>query len=416
MLSLSVVEKPTYEEFVGYLRSALHYLYDTVHLRRSPLVHLLGLSGEFDTGTALQRTLTNAIRALKPPDDEPPQSNAWGIHDTLSLHYIRQFTRDVVAMQLGISERQLRREQRLALEVLAQRLWQDLSSAPSSSPSPPLVTTQQPGSEYDQALSDELVWLRSPTEEQHVPLSDILHTVQTLVQPLALQWRVPLRIHVEPGLEDIPLLEMVTHNILLTILSMTIPAASPGEVILSAARRASHIEFTIVAAATGTARGLDENSPGMKTARQLASFYGASLAVQTRLPGIAVTLTLPATEQIPVLIIDDNADWDAMLKRYAVGSRYHVVGTQDPQTAIGLAEKTQPAVIFLDVMMPKFDGWQVLSELRQEQATSHIPIVVCTVLPLEGLALSLGVNAFLQKPVTQDQFLGILDKLTANPE
>jgi len=66
--------------------------------------------------------------------------------------------------------------------------------------------------------------------------------------------------------------------------------------------------------------------------------------------------------------------------------------------------------------MPNIDGWQVLSELRQSPATHRIPIVVCTVLPLADLALSLGVNAFLQKPVTQDQFLGILDRLVKLPE
>ena len=62
-------------------------------------------------------------------------------------------------------------------------------------------------------------------------------------------------------------------------------------------------------------------------------------------------------------------------------------------------------------MMPKMDGWQILDDLRYEQASGRIPVVVCTVLPLEGLALSLGIMLLLQKPVTQDQFLTILDKM-----
>ena len=110
---------------MGYLRSALHYLYDPVHLRRSPLVELLDLGGAFDTAAALQQTLVAAIGALKPADDEPPQSRAWRIYDVLNFHYVRQLTREAVAMQLGVSERQLRREQRLAIEALGQHLWQE---------------------------------------------------------------------------------------------------------------------------------------------------------------------------------------------------------------------------------------------------------------------------------------------------
>ncbi len=67
-------------------------------------------------------------------------------------------------------------------------------------------------------------------------------------------------------------------------------------------------------------------------------------------------------------------------------------------------------MILLDVMMQHVDGWQVLSDLRQEPTTSHIPVIICTILPVEGMALSLGANAFLQKPVSQQQFLHALDE------
>jgi CheY-like chemotaxis protein len=102
-----------------------------------------------------------------------------------------------------------------------------------------------------------------------------------------------------------------------------------------------------------------------------------------------------------------------MLKRYALGSPYQIIGTREPEVALALAEKVQPAVILLDVMIPDVDGWQILGNLRQEKATHQIPIAMCTVLPLEDLALSLGVNVFLQKPVTRQQFLNTLEKMVA---
>jgi len=406
------VQKPTYDEFVGYLRSSLHYLYDTVHLRRSPLIQLLGLGAEFDQGAALQRVLTNAIRTLKPDDDEPPQSTAWRIHDTLSLEYIRQYARDAVAMQLGISERQLRREQRLALEALAQRLWQNLDfTSFDAAPARTTETISTALPDKDQALSDELVSLQSFAQEQLEPLGEILQTVHDLLQPLARQWRTPLQVNIESGLADVPLSQPIMRSILLTILSVAIPLTSEGEAVITVRHTGTRMEIGITCTRINPPPVLDGDDPRMKTARQLAAFYGADIAIARHDSGFTVTLRLPVIEQIPVLVIDDNAGWDEMLKRYVVGSRYHIVGAHQPHAALSMAEKLQPAVIFLDVMMPEIDGWQVLSELRQEQSTSHIPIVVCTALPLEGLALSLGVNAFLQKPVTQDQFLGVLDKL-----
>ena len=114
-----------------------------------------------------------------------------------------------------------------------------------------------------------------------------------------------------------------------------------------------------------------------------------------------------------VLVIDDNADWLELVERYASGSRYRIVGIREPAAAPGLVEKLQPALILLDVMMQNVDGWQVLTELLQKPGTSHIPIILCTILPLEEMAISLGATAFLQKPVSQQQFLELLDKQSA---
>jgi CheY-like chemotaxis protein len=83
---------------------------------------------------------------------------------------------------------------------------------------------------------------------------------------------------------------------------------------------------------------------------------------------------------------------------------------RDPVNAQPVAQKLQPAVILLDVMMHNVDGWQILSELRHMPATTAIPVVICTILPVEELALSLGANAFLQKPVTRHLFLKTLDQ------
>ena len=64
-------------------------------------------------------------------------------------------------------------------------------------------------------------------------------------------------------------------------------------------------------------------------------------------------------------------------------------------------------------MMPQVDGWRVLGRLRQHPLTGHIPVVVCTILSQEALALSLGASAFIRKPITRRAFLAALDDQVA---
>ena len=405
----------SYEQFVGLLRSALHYLYDPVHLRRSPLVDLLGLAGEFDRAAALQRTLVAAIRDLKPPDDESPQSRAWRIYDTLSLHYVRQLGREAVANQLGISERQMRREQRLAIEALAQHLWRSpqLESAAGKSQSLRRTSTNfdrelPAGASFGGEQPDE----RAAPPELRIPLAEALENVRSLALPLAQQTDVGLDIYLTASLVSMPVSPMALRTILLTVLTVVIPRARSGTVAMTAARRDDEIAIVVTYNDSHGQQGVltDADLARLATTQEQAAFYDARLEIGDQGQGLSVTLLLPAPEQAIVFVVDDNADWLELVQRYAAGSRYQVVTSLMPETACAAAGKLQPSLIILDVMMHNIDGWQVLSDLRHDPATSHIPVVVCTVLPLEEMALALGANAFLQKPVSQQQFLHIVDQ------
>ena len=123
----------------------------------------------------------------------------------------------------------------------------------------------------------------------------------------------------------------------------------------------------------------------------------------------SVTLTLPALGRLPVLVIDDNADTVQLLERYVSGTRYVLIGAQDPEAALELAARFAPQMIVLDVMMPQVDGWRLLGRLRQEPLTAGLPVIVCTILAQEELALHLGASGFIRKPVTRQAFLEALD-------
>ena len=148
-------------------------------------------------------------------------------------------------------------------------------------------------------------------------------------------------------------------------------------------------------------------------AGRLAAVAGCSLQ---QLPGeverapLTLRLILPAAEQVPVLVVDDNIDTLQLYGRYLTGTRYRFVGVADPRRAVELAEEVNPQIILLDLMLPQVDGWELLGRLREHPRTYHIPVVVCSILPQEDLALALGAAAFIRKPASQAALLSALDR------
>jgi CheY-like chemotaxis protein len=413
------LETLTFDRFVGDLRSALHYLYDPDQLRRSPLASLFGVSG-FDAASALQRILTDAVEALQPKADEPPQSRAWRIYDALVYRYVRRFERDVVADQLGISGRQLRREQRAALEVLADHLWKQYGLAANAEGAlnegalNPASTALSFG-DTTQAKAEAPAWLHDLPPEKPAALHQVLHATLDLARPLSRQWTVRLEGVLAEELHDLAVPQVALRHALLSLLGIAIPRSSGGSVTVSPVLAGGMIELAIIStepvAAAGPLSEREINS--LDVARHLADAAGGALVLDTELgvQPFSARLTLPILERVTVLVVDDNADVLQLFERYVSGTRFCLTVTHEPKQALRMAQTLEPQIIVLDVMMPEVDGWELLAQLRQQPETADTAVIICTVLPQEALALGLGADAFLQKPVSQEDFLFALDRL-----
>ncbi len=130
-------------------------------------------------------------------------------------------------------------------------------------------------------------------------------------------------------------------------------------------------------------------------------------------PMLSCHLALPATGGIDVLVVDDNIEIIELLVRYAAGTRYRLVGIQEPAEAVEMAIYLNAEIIILDVMMPRVDGWELLGRLRQHPQTADIPVIILSILAQDELARSLGARALVLKPVTQERFLAALDEIYA---
>ena len=401
----------TREDLVRHLRDALKHLHDADYLRHSPLATLFGLAHRLDASLALRSILTDAIDSLKPAAEGPPASREWQMHDALYCYYVQRLSQQVVADQLAVSVRQLRREQAAALEALADHLCEqfDLEArlhGVSGSVVEDHFAPPRP------AISEELAWLKHLPPEEPTDLQETLAEVLLLVEPLAAQRGARVLIRTPDGLPKLAVHPVALIQILVGLLRVVISQTRGPEIHISIRplERSVHVDLRGAGAPSGHSTLSDEDTASLEVARQLAGMCGGTVNVAgEERDAFEVTVELPALECLPVLVIDDNADTLQLLQRYTVGTRYRVIGARDPKQALELAETVRPEIIVLDVMMPQVDGWRLLGRLRQHPRTGHIPLVVCTILPEEALALSLGASAFVRKPVTRQALLAALD-------
>jgi CheY-like chemotaxis protein len=404
------------EQLPRYLREALNHLRDPIYLRQSPLVTLFGVADEPDTPAALRHILVEAVKSLKPEADEPAQSPAWRLYEALFYRYVQYFSQLEVADQLGISTRQLRREQGAALEELACRLSKrfNLETNPAGDSD---VARETEAASMGVSIQEDLTWLKDAPPAVPTDLDQELPAVLDLARPLAAQHKVRLEIVRSADMPRLAVPPVALRQALLCLLSVAISRAAPSAVSILTRLQGWEVEIEVRRAETVPVpqEVLDDNASSLNLARQLADLFGGKLIIADDAKAFSATLTLPVQGQVPVLAIDDNPDTLHLLQRYTAGTRYRLVGTQNPGQALSLAEELGPHIIVLDVMMPEIDGWEMLGRLRQHPLTAHIPIVVCTILTQEELALSLGASAFVRKPITRQAFLAALDRHVAPP-
>ncbi len=118
-------------------------------------------------------------------------------------------------------------------------------------------------------------------------------------------------------------------------------------------------------------------------------------------------------ERYVVLAIDDNPDVLNLIKNVLENSPYKVVGLDDPTMAVALVHQLNPDAITLDVMMPNINGWQLLSQLKSNPATSRIPVIMLTVLEDRSTGYVLGADEYLVKPVEREGLLNTLRRIAA---
>jgi CheY-like chemotaxis protein len=396
----------TREEFITLLRADLMHLDDFNSLRNSPLLHLLCSAAHSPSSVVLQNRLVSSIHQIR----YAPSSNAQRFYQILHYRYIEHLSQTEVAFQLGISERQLRREQTNAIELLAEQLWQEIEHIEQTLPEPGLTPALYQAEDQG-IVNAEMDWLRQQLPRGSCDIEETLAKILIDATTLAADYHVGISHEYckEMGTAAAP--PVALRQSFLTVLTAIVPKIAHQQIHITAQRHAAEVHIGVDVAELNSA--IDNDSVNrIQIAHQILSPFGGSVQLH-HMPPLHVSLRVPTVNSVTVLVVDDNPDATGLMHRYAQESRFHIITSNNGLETLRLACEDKVKAILIDIMMPEIDGWDLLAELRHHPETQNIPVAVCSVLPQAELSRVLGARMFIQKPLTQEVFLKSLDLLTS---
>jgi len=114
-----------------------------------------------------------------------------------------------------------------------------------------------------------------------------------------------------------------------------------------------------------------------------------------------------------ILVVDDDETAQNLLTRLLQTAGFAVCVAKDGDEGLRLAQELRPMAITLDILMPRMDGWAVLSALQSDARTRDIPVFMVSMVTDEALGGVMGARECLSKPVSRDALLAALGRYRA---
>jgi signal transduction histidine kinase/DNA-binding response OmpR family regulator len=109
-----------------------------------------------------------------------------------------------------------------------------------------------------------------------------------------------------------------------------------------------------------------------------------------------------------VLVVENETKARELLAHYLSEAGYAVAHAVNGEQAIQMARELTPHAIVLDILLPKKDGWDVLTELKSRPGTRDIPVVIVSITENRELGFSLGAIDYFVKPVDRERLIEVV--------
>ena len=194
---------------------------------------------------------------------------------------------------------------------------------------------------------------------------------------------------------------------LIDVATSLLPLLKSGTIVLSSSKQLGTVK-SIASAANNTSK-LDLKTPPAMS----------RLQVEISLPNEIVSEQIdPKLSQL-IACIDDSIAVYKNLEKIITDHGYRSFGVQDPLKIIPSLIRNKPDLIFLDLVMPVTNGYEVCEQIRKTPSLANVPIIILT--GNDGLidrvrTKFVGANGFLGKPIKSESIIKTIDKYLANKQ
>jgi len=270
-------------------------------------------------------------------------------------------------------------------------------------------------------------------------VAGVFEQVMSIVEPLARQKQIHVSANPD-GAGEIVADAGKFKQMLLNLMSNAIKfTPEGGAVSIAGARFADRIEVTVTDSGIGIAeadlnrifeefqqvdssvgRQQQGTGLGLSLTRRFAILHGGDVTVESAVgKGSIFTIRLPlkAAPQLAVappielsrssadrarpfvLVVEDDTAAAELIVRQLDQAGFRTEVMRTGADVLSKARDLKPVAITLDILLPDFDGWEILTRLKREPATSSIPVIVVSVVDDPDLGIALGALDYFVKPV-----------------